>query len=263
MQDNPSQDRTAATLFYSDRDYERAVRVLERISKHVLWRFAVVGGISNRALYPEWAEQNRSKKFNDLDIVLLPTPADEGTPPLSTSIKDDYFITYIGPLARYFGTIDRTDYVSVDIFTSDRDIATQQMVLEGRTYLVLTPEERYLSMARDIYGTLTKGRILDPKHIKFLAFLESRIDRHKLEQLWEAEIKIVKQNEVYRFTTFKGYLEQIDRLVHDKQDLTQEKVPGTQKRPYDIPRHEAFGITVENEADFYAAYAKKRELIGD
>ncbi|MSR85468.1 hypothetical protein EXS71_03500 [Candidatus Uhrbacteria bacterium] len=255
--------RTAETLFHDEKDYQRAIRVLERVSKHILWKFAVVGGIANRALFPEWGEMNQSKKFNDLDLVLLPLSRDEGTAPLSVSIKKDYFITYIGELARYFGMIDKTDYMSVDIFTCGRYLETQEMELEGKRYIVLTPEERYFSMARDIYQTLTNGRILDPKHIKFLEFLKDKINQEKVDHLWSEEEKIIKRNEAYPFSAMKEYLEQINKLTSDKKDLIEEKIPGTQKRPYNLPRAEAFGITIENETDFYAAYARKRELFGE
>jgi hypothetical protein len=151
--------------------------------------------------------------------------------------------------------------VSVDIFTADRELETQEIELRGDRYTVLTPEERYLSMARDMYQTLTKDRILDPKHIAFLAFLEDKVDRQRLEQIWSAEALIIKRHEDYPFTGFEEYLEQIRKLTEQKKQLIEEKIPGTQKRPYNIPRHEAFGITVENEEAFYAAYEKKRNMM--
>jgi hypothetical protein len=83
---------TNATLFYSEANYRKALRVLERVSKHILWKFAVVGGIANRAMYPEWGEMNQGKKFNDLDVVLLPTPKDERTSPLAVRVKDDFLL---------------------------------------------------------------------------------------------------------------------------------------------------------------------------
>lgn len=256
MRTSPS-DAAAENLFYGGRDYQRATRTLARLRQSILWKFAVVGGIANRALYPDWAERNRAYAFNDLDVVLLPSDGTEPTSPLSAGIKADFFVNHISELARYFSMIDRQDFVGVDIFTSLRGVETQALQLEGKSYLALTPEERYLSMARDVYQTLSHDRALDPKHVEFLEFLRPRIDWQKVMAIWPAEEKIIRRSEKHPFAALDDYLDQIKSLLASGKDLIGRKIPGTQKRTYNPPRLEAFGITVENEADFYASYEAK------
>ena len=255
--------QTSKTLFYSERDYLRAVQTLEQLKHHVLWNFAIVGGIANRALFPEWAERNKSRKFNDIDIVLLPTEADAETAPLSPTIKNDFYITYIHEPPRFFGVINRSQYVYADIFTTVRPIEIQTMDLEGQTYNVLTAEERYLSMARDIYETLQREWLLDPKHIEFLEFLNERVNFSKILEIWPMEAPAIDRNEVYPFDTFESYLNQIQTLLNDKKDFIKLKIPGTEIRPYKVARTEAFGITLENEADYYKAYEQNRKMMED
>ncbi len=249
--------RSEKTLFYDEQDYQRALSTLERLSRHVLCKFALVGGTANRALFPAWAEQIQAKRFNDLDILLLPTAAEVGRPLVSTTIKTDFFVNHISPYrfdGHYMGMTDRVYHVGVDIFPRKRNVETQEINLEGKTYHVLSNEELYLSVARDIYETLTreKNPILDPKHLAFLNFLENKVDFLKINELWEQERPIIAAHEQYPFTTLEGYLAQIKKLVVERKDRIEEKVPGTQTRKYgNSPLSEAWGITIENEADFY------------
>lgn len=249
--------RSEKTLFYSERDYQRAVETLERLSKHILCKFAIVGGMANRALFPEWAKQIQAKRFNDLDILLLPTAAEVGKPLVNTTIKNDFFVNHISPYrfdGHYMGMTDRTYHVGVDIFPRKRDVKTQEIHLEGKTYKVLSNEELYLSVARDIYETLTreKNPTLDPKHLNFLNFLQDKINTSEIQKIWHDELPIINQNAQYSFETFEQYLDQIKRLVVERKERIEEKIPGTQTRKYgNSPLSEAWGIKIENEADFY------------
>jgi GTPase involved in cell partitioning and DNA repair len=69
-----------------------------------------------------------------------------------------------------------------------------------------------------------------------------------LKELTNADPKIGN----YPFTTLEEYLVQIKKLVVERKDRIEEKVPGTQTRKYgSSPLSEAWGITIENEVDFY------------
>ncbi len=154
------------------------------------------------------------------------------------------------------GMTDRVSHVGVDIFPRKQNIETQEVQIEKAPYNVLTNEEIYLATARDIYETLTKPKeknpVLDPKHLAFLDFLENKIDRSKIAKIWEQEKGIIARSEQYPFETLEEYFAQIKKLVVDRKERIQEKVPGTQPRKYgNSPLTEAWGIAIENEADFY------------
>jgi hypothetical protein len=101
---------------------------------------------------------------------------------------------------------------------------------------------------------------MDPKHIEFLEFLRPLVNWQSVVTIWPTEEKIIRRSETYPFTDIDSYLKQIAALTAEKKLLIERKIPGNQKRPYHPPRLEAFGITVETEADFNASYEAKRKF---
>lgn len=250
------------TLFYNKNDYDKAIATLERIAPYISCKFAIVGGIANRSLFPEWGKKQVGKKFNDLDIMLIPTKTQLNKDWISLDIKNKFFINYIYRQfdGYYFSTLDKENYVFVDIFTRARDVKTKRIILEKKKYNVLTALEIYARTLRDIYETLSRGCVLDPKHISFLHYLEKKISSKQVKEMWPLEKPAIRIfDKKYSFRTLNDYFKQIDRLLIDKKALIHEKIPGTGKRNYDPNCLEAYGIKIEDKKTFYSAYKEKRK----
>ena len=252
------------SLFYSVKDFKKIVLTLKKISGYILCDFAIVGGVANRALFSDWAKKIKHSRFNDIDLVLLPDKNLKARNLIDLKIKNDFFATHISPQydGFYFALTDKENFAGVDIFVRPRDLDTQPVYIDKIQYLALSNEEIYLGTLRNIYETLIRDRELPPKHIKFRDYLETKIDTQKLIDLWPKEKKIIRfQTREYLFDTFEAYLNKIEKLIIDKQNLIKVKIISSPKSyPKDCVG--AYGITIEDKTTFDDAMERKRKAMG-
>jgi len=251
------------TLFYPESVYEGVVKTLSHLNPYIECDFVIVGGIANRKLFPDWAEGQKEKKFNDIDVMLLPQEMDIGNDLLNSEIKKKFYVMYVYRQfdGYYIALMDKATHVMVDIFTRPREIETQEIVLDGAKFNVLSNEEIYLSNLRNIYETLSRGWVLDPKHLVFRKYLEEKVDFEGFEAIWKKEKSIIRfKTENYSFETFDEYLEQINRLQIDKKELIHEKEAPKGERKYDDSCVEAYGVQIEDKVVFDRAFEEKDEV---
>lgn len=245
-------------LCYKKEDFERVISTLEKIEKYIYGNFLVVGGLTIRTLFPEFAK-TRDKKLNDLDLVFY--PAKEKDILLKYNVKDEFYITHIYPenfgkrKGFYFAIVDKENFVKIDLFMPERDIITQDIQINNKNYKCPIKEDIYLNNLRDFWYW-TNARIdIDSKQVELLEFLETKgnLDSKLIEKLWNSEqeaIKIFcdKVNE-REFDSVEEYRETIRKKLKNNQDLVKPKQHrGYKKYPKDCVK--AGELEIEDEETF-------------
>jgi hypothetical protein len=251
---------TIKTLFYSEHEYAEVMKTLKKVAPFIKCRFAIVGGIANRCLFPEWAERQRGKRLNDLDLVLLPTKEEFGKDWLDSQIKQKFYIGYFykNKDGLYIGSKDKENYLFIDFFSRLQNTALQTIKLDGVEYNTLSNEEIYLSNLKYVYEFIIRDKVLHPKYFEFIKFMEDKIDRDIIDSIWDREFPIIRfQTPEYAFQTFDEYLAMIDKLKSDKKDLIYEKKSTDCVRNYDTSCSTAFGFGIDDEKTFHESYTKK------
>jgi hypothetical protein len=254
------------TLFYKDTEYKKISESLKRLEECFNCDFMIVGGIANRALFFNWAENLAGETLNDIDITLLPKENSPKEEWFDSSIKKDFFLTHISFQydGYYMALIDKKNYLAIDVFTRPREVETQKIDIENKKYKVLTNEEIYLSVLRNIYETLINDNILDPKHIKFKKYLEKFINMDKALKMWHKEKNIIRfRKDKYNFETLKEYQIALKKLQTDKKELIYKKNIPPGKKQYNPNMIEANGVSIEKEDVFQEAYRLKRKAQED
>lgn len=234
------------------------------LKKHLLCDFLVVGGVSQKELFKEYY---KNKNPHDIDIVFHPEKDYSGRPLLNSSVKDDFFVTYISPTifkkyrGYYFQLVPKNLAKKIDLFMPQRDVRTQRVKINGEEYKTVTKEEIYLNDLRDFWKWYHTKFAFSGKYIKFIEFLKKqKIDRNILNDIWVGERPIVVQecpsgpNPPRKFNDYEEYV--FDLIEKSKSFLVKE--PDENRGLTYIGKQEGWGIFNEKKE----TYKKIQKMFG-
>lgn len=255
-------------LCYKKEDFERVISSLEKVEKYINGNYLVVGGLTIRTLFPEFAK-TRDKKLNDLDLVFY--PAKEKEILLKPEVKDEFYITHIysenfGERSGfYFAIVDKENFVKIDLFMPERDIITQEIRINNKNYRCPIKEDIYLNNLRDFWYWTNAKMDIDSKQVELLEFLETKGDLNSklIEKLWASEQDAIKifcgKVSKKKFDSIKEYRKAIEeKLIHNQDLIKPKQHRGYKKYPLDCVK--AGELTIEDKKTFEMIKEKWEEL---